>query len=221
MMELTTVKGIVIKRNPVSEYDQLVTILTADRGKITAFAKGARRPGNHLSGAVEPFCFGEFRLFTGRTSYNIQEAVISNFFESFRQDLDGAMYGTYFMELADYYARENNNEYDLLKLLYQSLRALENSSFDNRLVRCIYEIKTLQIEGEFPGLPTDRAYENSTKYAVDFIAGTKVEKLYTFKVTDDVLLELMHITDIYRKHFIDRKLKSMEMIEMIEKGQLS
>lgn len=221
MMELTTVKGIVIKRNPVSEYDQLVTILTADRGKITAFAKGARRPGNHLSGAVEPFCFGEFRLFTGRTSYNIQEAVISNFFESFRQDLDGAMYGTYFMELADYYARENNNEYDLLKLLYQSLRALENSSFDNRLVRCVYEIKTLQIEGEFPGLPTDRAYENSTKYAVDFIAGTKVEKLYTFKVTDDVLLELMHITDIYRKHFIDRKLKSMEMIEMIEKGQLS
>lgn len=221
MMELTTVKGIVIKRNPVSEYDQLVTILTADRGKITAFAKGARRPGNHLSGAVEPFCFGEFRLFTGRTSYNIQEAVISNFFESFRQDLDGAMYGTYFMELADYYARENNNEYDLLKLLYQSLRALENSNFDNRLVRCIYEIKTLQIEGEFPGLPTDRAYENSTKYAVDFIAGTKVEKLYTFKVTDDVLLELMHITDIYRKHFIDRKLKSMEMIEMIEKGQLS
>ena len=221
MMELTTVKGIVIKRNPVSEYDQLVTILTADRGKITAFAKGARRPGNHLSGAVEPFCFGEFRLFTGRTSYNIQEAVISNFFESFRQDLDGAMYGTYFMELADYYARENNNEYDLLKLLDQSLRSLENSSFDNRLVRCIYEIKTLQIEGEFPGLPTDRAYENSTKYAVDFIAGTKVEKLYTFKVTDDVLLELMHITDIYRKHFIDRKLKSMEMIEMIEKGQLS
>ncbi len=221
MMEQTTVKGIVIKRNPVSEYDQLVTILTADRGKITAFAKGARRPGNHLSGAVEPFCFGEFKLYTGRTSYNIQEAVISNFFESFRQDLDGAMYGTYFMELADYYARENNDEYNLLKLLYQSLRALENAAFDNRLVRCIYEIKTLQIEGEFPGIPTDRVYENSTKYAVDFIAGTKIEKLYTFKVTDEVLLELMHIADIYRKHFIDRKLKSMEMIEMIEKGQLS
>ncbi len=217
MVDLVSVNGMIIKRQPVAEYDWVVTILTSERGKITAFAKGARRPGNQLSGVVEPFCFGQFKLYAGKTSYNIQEAKISNYFESFRQDFNGSMYGMFFMELADYYTRENSDEREPLKLLYQSLRALESDTFDNRFVRCIYEIKALAINGEYPGVPNDRKYQDSTTYTLNYIAATPVEKLYTFKVTDEVLLELDHICDIYRKRFIDRNINSLDMVRMIEK----
>ena len=206
----------IIKRQPVGDYDWVVTILTSERGKITAFAKGARRPGNQLSGVVEPFCFGEFGLFQGRNSYNVQEAHISNYFSSFRQDFNGSMYGMFFLELADYYTRENNDERDILKLLYQSLRALESESFDNRLVRCVYELKILAIEGEFPGTPTDRPYSESTNYTLRFIYETTISKLYSFKVTENVQTELEHICDLYRKQFIDRRLNSYDMVKMIE-----
>ena len=217
MVDLVSVNGMIIKRQPVAEYDWVVTILTSERGKITAFAKGARRPGNQLSGVVEPFCFGQFKLYAGKTSYNIQEAKISNYFESFRQDFNGSMYGMFFMELADYYTRENSDEREPLKLLYQSLRALESDTFDNRFVRCIYEIKALAINGEYPGVPNDRKYQDSTTYTLNYIAAMPVEKLYTFKVTDEVLLELDHICDIYRKRFIDRNINSLDMVRMIEK----
>ncbi len=216
MVDLTSVNGMIIKRQPVGDYDWVVTILTSERGKITAFAKGARRPGNQLSGVVEPFCFGEFKLYRGKSSYNIQEAHISNYFASFRQDFNASMYGMFFLEIADYYTRENNDEKDILKLLYQSLRALESDSFDNKLVRCVFELKTLVIEGEFPGVPDDRKYEDSTAYTLRFIYETGVEKLYSFKVTDDVLTELEHICELYRKRFIDRKLNSLDMVRMIE-----
>lgn len=216
MVEFTTVNGMIIKRAPVGDYDFVVTILTSERGKITAFAKGSRRPGNHLAGVVEPFCFGEFRLYEGRTSYTIQEARISNYFEHFRNDFNGSMYGMLFLEIADYYTRENNDERQVLKLLYQSLRALESDNFDNRLVRCVFEIKSLVINGEFPGIPTDRNYENSTSYTLEFIRTSTIEKLYTFAVTKEVLDELDHICDIYRKRFIDRSLNSYEMVKMIE-----
>ncbi|WP_029321170.1 DNA repair protein RecO [Butyrivibrio sp. AE3004] len=216
MVEFTTVNGIIIKRAPVGDYDFIVTILTSERGKISAFAKGSRRPGNHLSGVVEPFCFGEFKLYEGRTSYTIQEARIVNYFEFFRNDFNGSMYGMFFLELADYYSRENNDERELLKLLYQSLRALEAENFDNKLVRCVYEIKSLVINGEYPGIPTDRKYEESTAYTLEFIRTSSIGKLYSFAVTKDVLYELLHICDIYRKTFIDRKLNSLEMIQMIE-----
>ena len=215
MVELTTVNGMIIKRSPVGEYDFVVTILTSERGKITAFAKGSRRPGNHLAGSVEPFCFGQFSLYVGRTSYNIQQVNISNYFEYFRQDFTGSLYGMYFLELADYYTRENNDERQVLKLLYQSLRALESDKLDNRLVKCVYEIKSLVVNGEFPGIPTDRTYDGSTAYTLEYIRTSSVEKLFTFAVTDEVLLELEHICDIFRKRFIDRKLNSLEMLSTI------
>ena len=65
-------------------------------------------------------------------------------------DVEGAYYGFYFLEFADYYAREYNDETQLLKLLYQTLRALTNPHLNNRLVRYIYELKVVAINGEAP-----------------------------------------------------------------------
>ncbi len=146
MENLIIVRGIVLTHAPVGDYDWTVTIFTADRGKITAFAKNARRPGVKLSGCVEPFCFGTFKIFVGKNSYTIVEADIENFFEGFRQDLEGALYGTFFLELVSFYTRENNEDVMLLNLLYISLKALLNKKIPNRLVRCIFTLRTLQVE---------------------------------------------------------------------------
>ena len=51
------VNGMILKHRPVGEYDFTVSILTMERGKISAFARGARKPGGKLSGNVEPFCY--------------------------------------------------------------------------------------------------------------------------------------------------------------------
>lgn len=213
MEDFVTVRGMVIKHSGTGDYDWVATIFTADRGKITAFARGARKPAAKLSGSVEPFCFGTFKLFAGKNSYTIVEADIENYFEGFRQDLEGACYGTFFLELASYYTRENVEDKELLNLLYISLKALLNDKLPNRLVRCIYEIRALQIEGEYPGVPEKLMLNESTKYTLDYIVRTPLEKLYSFNVTDDVLGELCKVTEIYRNRFIDRPLKSLEMLE--------
>ena len=215
MQDLCSVTGIILKAEPFGEYDRRVVILTRERGKIAAFAKGARKQGSRLLASTNPFCFGEFRLYEGRTAYSISEASISNYFEQFREDFEGACYGMYFLEVMDYYTRENNDEKNMLKLLYQSLRALCHESLDNRLVRYIFEIKALAINGEYPGLSAHNNYQESTIYTVSFIVNTSVEKLYTFIVTDSVLAELGEIADNFRKRFLDRKFKSLEILNEI------
>lgn len=215
MQEFVTVTGMILRTEPVGEYDRRVVILTRERGKISAFAKGARRQNSRLMAATNPFSFGQFKLYEGRSSYNIMEAVISNYFEELRSDYIGAYYGMYFLEVADYYTRENNDESQMLKLLYQSLRALLHPKLANDFVRSVFEMKAIAVNGEFPGAPVNGTYQDSTLYTVDYIGNVSVEKLYTFVVTEEVLKELKEIATHYCRRFMDKKFKSLEILETL------
>ncbi len=172
MQDFLEVTGIVLRSAAVGEYDRVVTILTTGKGKISAFARNARKLNNRFMAAVSPFCFGKFKLYAGRNSYTIAEAEITNYFETLRNDLESAYYGMYFLEVADFYTRENNDEAEMLKLLYQSLRALLHKNLDNRLVRLVYECKAMAVNGEFPGVPGDGKLSESAAYTLEFIALT-------------------------------------------------
>lgn len=215
MQDNIFVTGIILKQTPVGEYDRHITILTKERGKITAFAKGARKPSNKLAAATNPLSFGKFRVFEGKNSYTVSDAEIQNYFEELRTDYIGACYGMYFAEVAGYYAQENNDERELLKLLYQSLRALCAEALPNPLVRCIFELRTILINGEYPGHPADSKLEESTLYALDYIVGSPIEKLYTFTVSDIVLLQLEQIAETYMNRFVGHHFKSLEVLKTL------
>lgn len=150
MTGTVTVTGIVLATIPIGDYDKRLTILTKERGKIGAFAKGARRPNSALLACSQPFTFGEFQLYEGRNSYNIQSVNIKNYFGELRDDISYVYYGLYFCEFTDYMTREGNDETEMLKLLYQSLRALLNPHIGTKLVRYIFELKIISLGGEAP-----------------------------------------------------------------------
>lgn len=148
MKDQIRVRGMVIAQSPIGEYDRRVVLLTLEKGKISAFARGARRPNSQLIGASQPMTFGIFYLYPGKNSYTLVSAEIENYFAELKKDLLKVTYGTYFLELASYLTRENNDERQILKLLYQSLRVLEKGTVPARLIRCIYEIRILTCFGE-------------------------------------------------------------------------
>ncbi|MEF9946620.1 MAG: DNA repair protein RecO [Lachnospiraceae bacterium] len=140
----------IMSATPMGEFDKRIVILTKERGKISAFAKGVRKPNNPLIGAVNPFSFGEFTLYEGRSSYTIQQAVISDYFMELRANIEAAYYGFYFMEFANYYTREGNDERKMLKLIYQTMRILTRGKIPYSLIRYIFELKAVSINGEGP-----------------------------------------------------------------------
>ena len=78
MQDCVEVTGIVLKTVPIGEYDKRVVILTKERGKIAAFARGARKPNSRFLAPTTPFAFGIFSVYEGKSSYNISEISISN-----------------------------------------------------------------------------------------------------------------------------------------------
>ena len=213
MQGITEITGMVIKAEPVNDFDRRVVFLTKEKGKISAFARGARKQSSKFLAATNPFCFGTFKLYEGRTSYNVMEAEVTNYFEGLRKDYEKACYGMYFLEVMDYYTRENNDEKEMLELLYQSLRALLHEGLSNALVRYIFEMKAMVLNGEFPGMPAEGEWEESTRYAVSYIMNSGIQKLYTFTVTPSVLAQLKTIADDYRIRYTDRQFKSLEIVD--------
>lgn len=244
MNQSVTVTGIIMSATPIGEYDKRVVILTKEKGKISAFAKGARRPNSPIMGAVNPFTFGEFTIYEGRNSYTIQSAAVSNYFMELRENVEAAYYGFYFMEFANYYTRENNDETQMLKLVYQTMRALSGGRIPYRLIRYIYELKAAAVNGEglqvfqcikcgdktrpvlvsvqsgglvcnecMNGVRDGMSLNTSTLYAMQFIISAPVEKLYTFAVKDEVLEELGKVMKRYNEVYVDKKFKSLEILE--------
>lgn len=239
--------GMVLSAMPIGEYDKRIVLLTRERGKISAFARGARKPGSALSGGVMPFSFGEFTIYEGRTSYTLMSASISNYFAELREDVEGAYYGFYFMEIADYYCREANDERQMLKLLYQSLRAVLKGSIPNRLVRRVFELKAVCINGEAPQVfqcvvcgdaGRDGQFSvkkggkvcmecggdvydgmellTSTWHTLQYIVSSSLEKLYTFTVSEAVLREFEMVMERYLDVYVDKRFKSLEIIESMK-----
>lgn len=215
MSQKIKVTGLVLSATPMGEYDKRVVLLTKERGKISAFAKAARRPNSPLIGVTNPFCFGEFLLYEGRNSYTVMQADISNYFMELSADLEKAYYGFYFLELADYYTREYNDELLMLKLLYQTLRALCSAKLQTELVRYIYELKTLVVNGECPDVRKEEGMVSAaTLYTLQYIVATPVEKLYTFTVSEEVMDELRHVVKSYMDAVVEKEFKSLEILEM-------
>lgn len=214
MRDLVELTGMVIKSTPVGEYDKRLVILTRERGKITAFARGAKRPGNGLMGPSRPFAFGKFKLFEGREAYNLQSAEIAQYFEPLVMDIEGACYGQYFLEFGDYYSRENLDGSAMLLLIYQSLRALLKPSIPNQLVQHVFELKAMVINGEYTEHPP-RQVSDSTNYAWEYVLASPIEKLYTFTLTEQVMEEFRQCVEINKKKYVDREFHSLEILKTL------
>lgn len=246
MVSQIKVTGMVLSVMPIGEYDRRVMILTKERGKICAFARGVRRSTSHLLASTQIFAFGEFYITEGRNAYTLTGAEISHYFEETRVNLETAYYGMYFLEIADYFSRENNDETQMLKLLYQTMRILCKQTIASPLVRFIFELKSFVVNGEYPQCfecvkcgtkeqlhnfswnlggvlckACKRKTENtihiqeSTLYTLQYVISLPVEKLYTFTVTGEVLRELQKIMKWYMAAHVDKRFKSLEIIETL------
>lgn len=242
MQDKLELSGIVLSSTAVGDYDKRLVLLTKERGKITAFARGARKPASPYLGASEPFNFGTFSLLEGYDAYRLAGAQIREYFSDVKQDIEGICYATYFCDVLEYLCVEGMGDVNILNLLYLTLKALARRKTANRLIRRIFELKVLELDGEgmevfscaqcrekavsvfylpkngllcrdcAAKLQGGYPLSKSAVYTLQYILSSPLEKLYAFQVTDVVLTELERVMDCYFAEHVPKKFNSLQIL---------
>lgn len=149
-MGIIKTKGIVISEHNMGDYDKMLTILTPGLGKISCAAKGARRPKSSLLAGSQYLCFGEYILYKGASTYNINSCDTIEVFYNVRTDLEKLENVAEITKLVQLVTTENQNSYKILQLLLNTIYVISELDKDLRLVNSIFKLRLMSILGFSP-----------------------------------------------------------------------
>ncbi len=145
-------KGIIIKEVDTGEADKVITIFSEREGKITAYAKGARRPKNSLSACSQFLCYSDLLLYSGKEMYNLSSCQLIESFYKLREDMVILTYAAYFAEIINDVVQKNEPAVDILKLFLNSLYMLTKGTHDPKLIVRIFEMRLMVFLGYSPSV---------------------------------------------------------------------
>jgi len=237
-MSIIRDNGILLKEIQRGENDKQLTILTLESGKITVFAKGAKRPKSKFA-AAQALIYSEFVIFNGGRFLSLNQINPLLGFPSIAENYDKYCTACIFMEICDNLLLPEMDSRKGLKILLHSLKALSNPDCVHSppLVFAVFVFKFLQSEGFAPLLDYNEngdfaffSAEGLTPFApnsqtvtlskcavsaLKYILDADIKSLFCFRVSEDVAKSLGIAAGIFLKNNIDVKINSLELIPWI------
>ena len=154
-VEKTT--GIVLRVIAFSETSCIVTLMTREFGKMTAIAKGARRPKSPFEAALDVLAICRI-VFLDKSSGGMSlltEAKLERRFRSSATNLNRLYAGYYIVELLSSLTGEGDSNPELFDLAVETIKTVDSNKTDEsqlneKLLR--FEIKLLELLGHLPML---------------------------------------------------------------------
>ena len=164
-------EAIILRRTNYGEADRILSIITPDRGKLSAIAKGVRKPKSKLAGGLELLAACDLTIMEGRGDMGlITSARMNEFYGDILHDYD-RMELAYAMIKAVNKATETVSEPEFYYLLRGGLQFLNTGSIDWRITELWFRLNLQMLLGHGMNLGTDRTGEKlaaDVTYQFDF-----------------------------------------------------
>ena len=121
----TVTGGVVLRVTDTKETDRILTVLTADRGKIPLIARGARRKNSRLAAACQMPAYSELTIFKRGSWYMLDEASPIELFDGLGRDIELLALAAWFCELTEAVCAEETPCPEILSLLLNALFAAD------------------------------------------------------------------------------------------------
>jgi len=240
-------KGIVIKEVNLGEADKIITIFSRHSGKISALAKGARRPKSKNVAGTQLLCYSDFVLYKGKQMYIVNSSEVLEPFYELRNNLVNLTYSAHIVDIIFDVIQENQPATKVLQLFLNTLYMLAKTDKSPELVTRIFEIRVLSILGYAPFVngcmicgegdlnKVAFSFKNcgficshgdcivQDPYAVKILPGTakalfyivnaRMNDLFSFSVSPEVLRELGKISSRYLRERLEKDYSKLDFLK--------
>ncbi len=125
-MKENTYTGIILKKQPFGDTDEIITLFTKEQGKVRVLAKSVKSAKSKLQQKLQALFFVEVRVTTGTLPKVIGVETVKTY-SSLRENLEGLRYAFYSLEFVlKFSADEQKNE--KLFFIFESFLEFLNSS---------------------------------------------------------------------------------------------
>ncbi len=242
MGEQIKTQAIVLNKVDFKDNDRVLTLFSAQEGKISASCKGVKKQNSKLRASSEVFAFGTYVLAESKGRYTVTGYdSIDSFFE-LREDFDRLTLGVLFLKICEKSISQGEGNYELFSLLINCLHKLREPSVHPGFVASVFLLKYACIMGYQP--QTDACSKCFDKNDLLFFSASAggvlckncndiehvaitgaclkyIQKIcygefgdvFLFNPTEKQIKELFLVSSYYTAYFFDEKLKIMDYIK--------
>ena len=142
--------ALILREVRFRESDRMLTVLTAENGKLSLAAHGALSRKSRMSAATQQLTYAELTLFEKNGRLTVREAVTREGFQGLRKDIERFALGCYFAECLEQFAGEEQPEPELMQLGLNCLYALSENLAEREKIKAAFELRLTAIEGYAP-----------------------------------------------------------------------
>lgn len=151
-MIIRKASAILLRKVEYGDHDVVLTFLTPGEGKISAFAKNAKKSVKRFAGVLELFTSLEVVVRQGKGLPYLEEASIVAPYEAIRSDYLKSAYAGYWAEVTIQWLEEGAPQKRLFALFEAALMALHDALRSPGAVSILFQLLFLDIAGCAPSL---------------------------------------------------------------------
>ena len=171
MAQSEHMQGVVIRVR--REGDVMLTLLTAEMGKVNVIAKGAKSLKSPQMPLSQLFAYGDFEVYRRGDLFWLNTGELIENFRGIGSDLDALNLASYFCEVAAVLSDAGTPARELMRLLLNSLHFLEKKRASADLIKGVFEWRVMAYQGIFPMLErcSDCGRQGIDDFSLDVAGG--------------------------------------------------
>lgn len=185
-----TVDGLIVREAAVGDNDKMLTIITAQNGRIGVMAKGARSSKSKTLAATQLYTYGNYEIYEKGDYKWLRSASVEESFFEMRNTIEGLSLASYLADLACEFTGEGEDSSEILRLTLNSFYAISKKRAPLEIIKGVYELRSASREGFQPDLSGCRHFKDGEEQLyLDVMNGcvicsrclqTKAEKQISF-----------------------------------------